>query len=55
MEKISIEQHTSYGLLWLAGWLFTIGYLQLTFWAGVRALFVWPYYIGVQVAALLES
>jgi hypothetical protein len=52
MEKIRIEQHTSYGLLWLTGWLFTIGYLHLHFWTGAAALFVWPYYIGVQIAAL---
>jgi len=35
------------GPLWFAGWLFTIGYLKLTFWKGVLALIVWPYYLGV--------
>jgi hypothetical protein len=53
MEKIRIEQHTSNGLLWLIGWLFTIGYLKLNFWAGAAALFVWPYFIGTRIAALL--
>ena len=33
--------------IWLIGWLFTIGYLKLTFWKGVFALIVWPYYLGV--------
>ena len=28
--------------IWLVGWLFTIGYLKLTFWKGVLALIVWP-------------
>jgi hypothetical protein len=28
MERIRIEQHSVGGLLWVAGWLFTIGYLQ---------------------------
>jgi hypothetical protein len=51
--RIKIEQHTSNGLLWLVGWLFTIGYLQLTFWNGLAALFVWPYFIGVKIAELL--
>jgi hypothetical protein len=38
MEKIRIEQHSVSGTLWFAGWLFTIGYLHLTFWKGVLAL-----------------
>jgi hypothetical protein len=46
MERIKIEQHSSIGLLWFAGWLFTIGYLKLGFWTGVLALIIWPYYIG---------
>ena len=28
------------------GWLFTLGYLQLAFWKGVLAIFIWPYYLG---------
>lgn len=46
MEKIKIEHHTMSGGLWIAGWLFTIGYLQLTFWQGVIAIILWPYYLG---------
>ena len=38
MEKIRIEQHSSIGLLWVAGWLFTIGYLELAFWQGLLAI-----------------
>ena len=34
------------GTLWMIGWLFSIGYLGLTFWKGVLALIVWPYYLG---------
>ena len=52
MEKIRIEQHSSIGLVWAAGWLFTIGYLKLTFWKGVLALIIWPYYIGALFAPL---
>ena len=51
MEKIKIEQHSSIGLLWIAGWLFTIGYLQLSFWEGALALVIWPYNLGVLLAA----
>jgi hypothetical protein len=35
------------GSIWAIGWLFTIGYLQLTFWRGVLAIVIWPYYLGV--------
>lgn len=35
------------GSLWFMGWLFTIGYLKLSFWKGALALLVWPYYLGV--------
>ena len=34
------------GCLWFVGWLFTIGYLRLSFGKGVLALIVWPYYLG---------
>lgn len=37
---------TFLGPIWAVGWLFTIGYLKLTFWKGVLALIVWPYYLG---------
>jgi hypothetical protein len=55
MERIQIEQHTSSGLLWLIGWLFSIGYLHLDLWKGAAALFVWPYYIGLRIASLLAG
>ena len=51
MEMVRIEQHGSLGLIWAAGWLFTVGYLKLTFWQGVLALAIWPYYIGAAFAA----
>lgn len=53
MEKISIEQHSFGGLLWVAGWLFTIGFLKLTFWNGVLAVILWPYYVGAWVSGIL--
>lgn len=46
MERIRIEQHSSVGLIWIAGWLFTIGYLKLSFWTGLLAVVIWPYSIG---------
>jgi hypothetical protein len=51
MDNIRIEQHSTSGLLWMAGWLFSIGYLHLPFWQGVLALVIWPYYVGIALAA----
>jgi hypothetical protein len=55
MEKVKVEQHCSMGMFWIAAWLFTIGFLHLTFWKGVLAVIVWPYYLGVYVSALLQQ
>jgi hypothetical protein len=52
--KIRIEQHTFAGCAWFAAWLFTIGYLRLSFWRGVFALVIWPYFIGTHVSALVR-
>ena len=49
MERIKIEQHSSIGLLWAAGWLFTIGYLKLGFWKAILGLLVWPYLLGANL------
>ena len=53
MDKIKIEQHGFTMFSWFAGWLFTIGFLHLSFWTGVWAIVLWPYYIGVEVSHLL--
>ena len=50
MQKIKIEQHTMSGGLWIAAWLFTIGFLKLSFWQGVLAIVIWPYYLGATFA-----
>jgi len=52
MDRIRIIDHGIGGAAWLAGWMFTIGYLKLSFWPGVLAFLIWPYHIGVAVAAL---
>lgn len=54
MEKIKIENHTLSGGVWIAAWLFTIGFLKLTFWQGVYALIIWPYYLGASLSYLLN-
>ena len=50
MEKITIQQHSIFGGLWFAGWLFTLGFLPLTVLQSIFAIVIWPYYIGVAMA-----
>ena len=54
MERIQIEQHSSLGIVWFGGWLFTIGYLQLMFWKGLFAIVLWPYYLGTAFSTVLQ-
>ncbi|HEY9167507.1 MAG TPA: hypothetical protein VIS48_15245 [Candidatus Kryptonia bacterium] len=50
MERIKIENSGFSGMIWVIGWLFTIGFLKLTFWKAVLAIILWPYYIGVTLS-----
>jgi len=45
-NKISVEQSGLAGVFWIAGWLFSVGFLQLSFFKGLLAIILWPYYIG---------
>jgi len=54
MEKIKIENQSFTAFSWFAAWLFTIGFLHLSFWKGVLAILLWPYYIGMFVSALVK-
>jgi uncharacterized membrane protein len=49
MARFRIERHGFAGTAWFAGWLFTLGFLHLTFWKGVLAIVLWPYYLGVML------
>jgi hypothetical protein len=53
MERLRIEQHSSVGMLWLGAWLFVIGLLQLSFWKGVLAIVLWPYYLGAALRSVV--
>jgi hypothetical protein len=55
MERIRIEQHSFMGTVWFGGWLFTIGFLHLTFWRAVFAIVIWPYYLGTTFSGWLAS
>ncbi len=47
MDKIKIEQNGFTAFSWMAGWLFTIGFLNLSLGKIILAILLWPYYIGV--------
>lgn len=51
-QKKRIQHQPCLGLVWIGAWLFTIGFLHLTFWKGVLAIVLWPYYLGVHFGAV---
>ena len=46
----NVKCEVSFGMVWFAGWLFSLGYLEMGFFKGILALMIWPYYIGVALA-----
>lgn len=55
MEKVKVINHTMSGGIWLAGWLFTIGYLHLVMPKAIYAIILWPYYLGAFFAPTIGS
>lgn len=51
-DRVKVENHMLGGGAWFIGWMFTIGFLKLTFWQGVLAVVIWPYYLGVHFTPL---
>jgi hypothetical protein len=45
-KKNKVEVVSASGPVWIIGWLFTIGFLKLSFWQSVLALIIWAYYLG---------
>ena len=54
-QRIKIDQGGLGFGLWMVGWLFTIGFLDLSFGRGLLGLFVWPVFLGTRIAALIGS
>jgi len=52
MEKIKVQPSSCAGFLWFGGWIFTIGYLHLSFWKGVLAILLWTYYLGAHFSSM---
>ena len=53
MEKVKVV-NSGFGAIWFIGWLFTLGFLKLTFWKAVFAIIIWPYYIGSVLSGLIK-
>ncbi len=52
---VKIVNNSIAGGSWFGGWLFTIGFLKLTFFKGVLAILLWPYYLGVHFGITSEA
>ena len=54
-SKVKVVNNSIAGGLWFGGWLFTIGFLKLTFFKGLLAIALWPYYLGDYFGTSVES
>lgn len=46
-RTVHVETGSAFGgMVWFAGWLFTIAYAKLVGWSILFGLVVWPYYLG---------
>lgn len=53
--KVKVVNSGLAGGLWFGGWLFTLGFLKLSFFKGVIGLLIWPYYLGAHLAIPVET
>ena len=37
------------GIIWGAGWMFTIAFAKLIWWKALLALVIWPWYLALAV------
>lgn len=54
MADKKVEVAGIVGPIWFIGWLFTIGFLQLSFFKGFLAILLWPYYLGEFAGTLIS-
>jgi hypothetical protein len=40
---------TTGGILWTAGWMFTIAFAKLIWWKALLAIVIWPWYLALAV------
>ncbi len=44
---------SAFGVIWFIGWLFTIGFVDLSWWKIIVGVVVWPFFLGDKILALL--
>lgn len=54
-SKVKVVNNSVACGLWFGGWLFTIGFLKLTFFKGFLALLLLPYYLGTYFGTSVET
>ncbi|MDX1700421.1 MAG: hypothetical protein R3250_07375 [Melioribacteraceae bacterium] len=54
-SKVKVVNNSIAGGVWFGGWLFTIGFLKLSFFKGLLGLLIWPYYLGDYFSVTLET
>jgi len=54
-KKNRTVHSSDFGIIWLVGWLFSIGFLKLAFWKAVLAILIWPYYLGDTLSQFLQN
>jgi len=37
-------------VIWFIGWLFTISFADLVWWKIILGIFVWPFFLGQELA-----
>jgi len=47
MARRHVIESSLGGMLWFAGWLFTIAFAHLAWWQSILGIVIWPYYLGV--------
>lgn len=53
MASNKVEVAGIMGPIWFIGWLFTIGFLSLSFFKGLLAIIIWPFYLGEFIRSIL--
>jgi len=47
-RKITVSSGLG-GVIWFAGWMFTIAFAHLIWWQAILGLVIWPYYLGTVI------
>jgi hypothetical protein len=48
-EKVVVRT-SDFGIVWIIGWMFAIGFLKLGLWKALLGIIVWPYFLGAALA-----